>query len=379
MVKSAGLYIHIPFCRTKCRYCSFNSYPCPETPPENYIDALVAHARKFREIWGVPAEGITSVFLGGGTPTIYSGEQLARLLQACHALFSIDDSIEQSVETNPNTISAVGLDLLLGAGVNRLSIGVQAFDDGLLSVLGRSHSTREVRQAVTMARQAGYTNINIDLMYGLPGQTATVFKRSLEQAMALNVEHIALYELTIEENTPFAHRLQMGELILPDEAEMVQMEELVQALLPANGYQRYEISNYAKPGYACRHNINYWRNSAYFGLGAGAASYLDGIRIKNIDDPAAYTSLMDSMKVYEYAEGLSTQAAFRESVIMGLRMLQGVNLYSLKKRFDLNPVDYYGEILQKLLSDGLLDLDDAYMKLTPKALPVANQVLSELV
>jgi oxygen-independent coproporphyrinogen-3 oxidase len=376
---TAGLYIHIPFCRTKCHYCSFNSYPCPDIPPEKYIDSLIIHARKFREIWGEAAGGITSIFLGGGTPTIYSSNHIDRLLHACRAIFSVAAQAEQSVETNPNTVSAAGLDLLLKAGINRLSIGVQAFDDKLLAVLGRSHSAKEARQAVSMVQEAGFANVNIDLMYGLPGQTAAIFKKSLEQALALEVQHIALYELTIEEHTPFALRQKTGDLGLPDESEIIRMEEMVQTLLPANGYQRYEISNYAKKGYVCQHNINYWQNDAYFGIGAGAVSYLDGIRLKNIDNPADYVSLMASMQVYEYAECLSSEAAFRESIIMGLRMLQGVDLHSLKKRFDLNPIEYYGKTLEKLLADQLVVIDGEYMKLTPKALPVANQVLSELV
>jgi oxygen-independent coproporphyrinogen-3 oxidase len=230
-----------------------------------------------------------------------------------------------------------------------------------------------------MVQEAGFANVNIDLMYGLPGQTAAIFKKSLEQALALEVQHIALYELTIEEHTPFALRQKTGDLGLPDESEIIRMEEMVQTLLPANGYQRYEISNYAKKGYVCQHNINYWQNGAYFGIGAGAVSYLDGIRLKNIDNPADYVSLMASMQVYEYAECLSSEAAFRESIIMGLRMLQGVDLHSLKKRFDLNPIEYYGKTLEKLLAEQLVVIDGEYMKLTPKALPVANQVLSELV
>nr|MBF0222334.1 radical SAM family heme chaperone HemW [Desulfobulbaceae bacterium] len=376
---NAGLYIHIPFCRTKCHYCSFNSFPCRDLPPEKYLNSLVAHCEKFKRIWDV-ARPIGTLFIGGGTPTIYSGEQISRLLGSCRKIFTIDTLAELTIETNPNTVSRSALDLLLEAGFNRLSIGVQAFDEDLLAVLGRSHTVDEARRAVEMARNAGFTNINIDLMYGLPGQTVGTFKKTLGQAMALNVAHIALYELTIEGKTQFDDRLKAGALILPDESEIVAMEELVQTMLPAHGYLRYEISNYAKAGYFCRHNSNYWENGTYLGVGAGAVSYVDGIRFKNIDNPGQYATLIAADEpAYEYAEGLSTEASFRETVIMGLRMLRGVDLNQLEKRFDLKPLSYYGETLRKLLAEDMIDIDDDYMKLTARALPVANQVLSELV
>lgn len=376
---SAGLYIHIPFCRTKCYYCSFNSFPCPDLPPEKYLNSLIAHCEKFNQIWDVERP-VNTIFIGGGTPTIYSGEQISRLLGSCRTIFNIDTQAELTIETNPNTVSLQELDLLLEAGFNRLSIGVQAFDRDLLAALGRSHSVEEARQAVLVAKNAGFNNINIDLMYGLPGQTVDNFKKTLEQAMALNVAHIALYELTIEPHTRFEHSLKSGTMILPDEPDILAMEQLVQSMLSDNGYLRYEISNYAKAGFFCRHNSNYWENGTYLGVGAGAVSYVDGIRFKNIDNPGQYATLIAADDpAYEYAEGLSAEATFRETVIMGLRMLRGVDLNQLEKRFDLKPLEYYGETLRKLLAEDMIDIDGNYMKLTAKSLPMANQVLSELV
>lgn len=377
--KDCGLYIHIPFCRTKCQYCSFNSCPCQGAPPQEYITAVVRQCEAFGALWPEPKR-IGSLFIGGGTPTVYNAEMLAGLLASCGKIFSLAAQAEMTVESNPNTITREGLIALRRVGMNRLSIGVQSFDNTLLAVLGRSHSAEDARAAIGMAKEAGFANINIDLMYGLPGQTTDMLQDTLEQALALDVEHIALYELSIEEGTPFARRLERGTLVLPEESEVLAMEALLQSELPANGYERYEISNYAKPGYGCRHNINYWRNGEYIGVGAGAVSYIDGVRTKNIDSPDDYIARIASdLSICDFSECLSEEAAFRETVIMGLRMIGGVDLQCLQKRFELEPITYYGVTLEKLLADELLRIEGKYLQLTPKSLPVANQVLSALV
>lgn len=339
----------------------------------------MGQCRSFAESWEGNGQ-ISTIFVGGGTPTIYGGEVLARLLEACRSIFTVVPQAECSVESNPNTASHADFEALLKAGVNRLSIGVQAFDEGLLSVLGRSHSVDEAVGAIGMAREVGFSNINIDLMYGLPTQTATAFRRTLDQALALDPQHIALYELSVEENTQFAQRFVAGDLLLPEEAEIIEMEELVQFMLMEHGYERYEISNYARAGFRCAHNTHYWHNGDYFGVGAGAVSYLDGIRITNVSDPKSYTELVcDNRPPYAQAEALSTEAAFRESVIMGLRMIDGIELERLKKRFDIHPIAYYGEIVEKLRDQGLIVIEDGWVRLTERSLPVANQVLSALV
>lgn len=379
MTDGAGLYLHIPYCRTRCGYCAFNSQAWPGPGPDDYLAALRLELTRLAKGWG-KAQVFSSLFIGGGTPTIYAGEALAGLLAACLAELSWGEAPEITIETNPNTVSAASLAVCRVAGVNRLSIGVQSFDERLLAAIGRSHGVAQARDAVILARQAGFSNVNLDLIYGLPGQDIATWRQTLDTAIALGPEHLALYELSIEPGTPFAARQQRGELPLPEDDAIADMADLGHELLAAHGYRRYEISNYARPGFECRHNLNYWRNGPYAGLGAGAVSCFDGLRLKNIEVPARYMARVQAGQVaFEEGEALGQAAAFRESVVMGLRMLDGVSLAALHRRYALTPQTYYGATLEKLLGWGLVGLDGQRLWLTAKALPVANQVLAELV
>ena len=266
-----GLYLHIPFCRSRCAYCSFNSYAC-QAPPAAYLAALAGQIRYWADQQWCRERRFASLFIGGGTPTIYEGGELAGLLRLCRESFNFREDPEITVEANPNTVTAQALTVLRRAGVNRLSLGVQAFSDRLLVGLGRSHTMAEAHAAIEAARQAGFANINLDLMYGLPGQSAADWRDTLTRALACGPEHLACYELTIEEGTSFARLVERGELILPGEEEALAMAERTHVLLAQAGLHRYEISNYAKPGRECRHNLNYWRNGSYLGLGAGAGA-----------------------------------------------------------------------------------------------------------
>lgn len=375
----AGLYIHIPYCRTKCQYCSFLSYPCHIGEPD-YLDALT---RRMRDMAGYPwfkKRRFASIFIGGGTPTIYDGASLVLLLNACFDNFKFIDQPEVSIESNPNTISLAKLQQCHDAGVNRLSIGVQAFDDRLLSILGRSHSAQDAIKAVSAARQAGFDNINLDLMYGLPGQKVTDWQETLKSAISLAPEHLSMYQLSVDEGTPFAELHRQNRLSLPDDDKIIEMEDFTYTFVDKHGYIRYEISNFGKKGYFCRHNINYWRNGSYLGLGAGAVSCFSGLRLTNTDDLALYMEMADKgQDAFADGEALSNEASFRESVIMGLRMLRGVSLSELRCRYGIDPREYYGERLRLFLEQDLIYLDDDCLRLTTKALPVANQILSELV
>lgn len=374
-----GLYIHIPYCRSKCGYCSFNSAPWSGPGPEVYLDALLAEMAHVASGWGT-GKKLSSIFIGGGTPTIYDGRALTKLLAACRTHFAWIDSPEITIETNPNTISAANLTACRKAGANRLSIGVQAFDDRLLQTIDRSHDVAQAVQAVTLARQAGFANLNLDLIYGLPTQSINDWQLSLCSALELSPEHLSLYELSIEPGTLFAAKQSKGLLALPDDDSTAEMAELGLKLLASHGYHRYETSNYARPGSECRHNLNYWRNGSYIGLGAGAVSSFDGLRLKNIDAPTEYMSRIEAGQVaFHDGEALSLTASFRESVVMGLRLVAGVSLASLQERYALEPHSYYGETLKKLCSRGLVAFDEERMWLTEKALPVANQILAELV
>ncbi len=380
-MEQAGLYIHIPFCRSKCPYCAFVSSPCrDQAPPAIYLEAL---GKQLQDLSAHPwcQENIfATLFIGGGTPSIYSGKQLAKLVKQCLSGFSFVGNPEISVETNPNSVSVEKLTGLREAGINRLSIGVQSFSDHLLALVGRSHSSAEASRAIEHARQAGFDNINLDFIYGLPRQTAVDLRQTLDVAISHNPEHIALYEMTIEPDTPFAQLNENGKLNLPGHDEVAEMEAAAQEQLLAAGYGRYEISNYARPGNECRHNINYWQNGSYLGLGAGAVSCFDGFRVHNVADHLQYVHcVQQGIMPFHEGEALSVEASFRESVITGLRLTSGVSLARLLERYGLEPRKYYGKVIARFVEEDMLLFDNDMMRLTEKSLPVANQVLAELV
>jgi oxygen-independent coproporphyrinogen III oxidase len=376
----AGLYFHIPFCLTKCSYCSFTSYPCPDRPPPGYPAAVVDQLILLASHPMVQPLTFGTIFFGGGTPTIYPAAELTTLLRKGLELLNFTGPLEISTEANPNTVNLVKLKALRQGGVNRLSIGVQSFSDSVLAAIGRSHTAAEAHGAIALARQAGFENLNLDLIYGLPGQSLQTWRTSLEAALTHEPEHLAIYELMVEENTPFAERAGRGDLILPAEEVVLAMEEETCRLLAGHGYRRYEISNFARPGYECRHNLNYWQNGSYLGLGAGAVSCLDSIRIRNVAEPKLFMNLTSSGEPpFAEAEVLPPGASFRETVIMGLRLLDGIAVTELKKRFGWTPAEYYGDTLARLHREGLVATENGCLRLTPQGLPLANQVLARLV
>jgi len=374
-----GLYLHIPFCKSRCAYCSFNSYAC-QSPPAAYLAALSKQIRHWADQQWCRERTFATLFIGGGTPTIYGGSELAGLVELCLTSFNFVENAEITVEANPNTVNEEALSELRRAGVNRLSLGMQAFSDRLLAGLGRSHTVAEACAAIGAARRAGFANINLDLMYGLPGQSRADWQDSLVQAFAHAPEHLACYELTIEEGTPFARLVDQGDLILPDEEEALAMAADTHAFLAQAGLQRYEISNYAASGWECRHNLNYWRNGSYLGLGAGAVSCLSGFRFSTVQKPEVFVGLVAAEKL-PLAEGecLPLEARFRESVVMGLRMIQGVSFARLQRQFGLTPPGYYGKMLEDLQQQELVVVGKDSLRLTKVGLPVANQVLARLV
>lgn len=379
----AGLYIHIPFCHSKCPYCSFNSYPEPgSTALADYMAALMQQVRLMAAHPWVATLHFATLYIGGGTPTIYSHEALANLIETCRATFTSSsiDLTEITVEANPNTITLKKLQTLKRAGVNRLSIGCQSFSDPLLRILGRSHSGADAEAAVRNARAAGFDNISLDLMYGLPEQTVADWRQTLDTAVGLEPDHFSIYELTIEEDTPYAARLRAGDIVLPDEETVLQMEETGREMMNVFGYERYEISNYARPGMQSHHNAIYWQNNSYLGLGAGAVSFFDGFRVRNVADWQRYVSLVRDGK-YPFRDGefLSLEASFRETIIMGLRRTEGISCRRLEQRYGLTPAAYYGNTLQRLLQERLLEMRRDYLRLTDRGLLLANQVLAQLV
>lgn len=376
----ATIYIHIPFCLAKCQYCSFVSYPHGGHDLDAYLAALIKDMTTMTAHPWAEERIFTSLFIGGGTPTVYDADPLAGLIEQCLRLFRFIAEPEVTVETNPDAISPAKLQTLRKAGVNRISIGIQSFNDNLLKTLGRTHSAATGRQAVTHARQAGFDNVSLDLMYGLPGQTMTDWLETLDITLHLEPNHLSMYELTVEPGTPLDKDIQAGKLLLPDEETALDMANTAYERLAAAGYERYEIANFARPGKRCRHNINYWQNGSYLGLGAGAVSCFSGLRVKNVTDPVAYAGMIKNGQLpFLEAEALSHDASFRETVIMGLRMINGISIEHLQNRFGFSPESYYGKTLTELLENNLIEIVDGHLLVSGKGLPVANQILSRLV
>jgi oxygen-independent coproporphyrinogen-3 oxidase len=377
----AGLYVHVPFCRCKCNYCNFFSFQPRAGDQARFITAVRAQMRRMAELPQVRELAFTTIFFGGGTPSVLPVEILAVLLGDLRALFTMAvDEPEISIEINPATIDADGLLHLRRAGFNRLSIGVQSLEDAELRLLGRLHTVGEAVATIAAARQAGFDNLSFDLMYGLPGQTASGWQATLDRALGLDPVHLSMYELTVEEGTPCAEAVADGRMILPAEEEVLAMMAAIDAAIGRSRLVRYEMSNYALPGRECRHNLNYWHNGLYLGFGPGAVSSVNGARITAVADLDAYCRLIGrGQPGWQETERLDREAAFRETVVMGLRMLAGVNVAALRERFGLDLLSYYGPTLERLVGQGWLCLRQGCLQLTPKGLPLADRIMAELV
>ena len=306
--------------------------------------------------------------------------QLSSVLSSCRECFAISDDAEISLEANPDTVGVEGLRQLRTAGFNRISFGVQSFNDEELQRLGRIHDGGRAEQAVRDARRVGFSNLSLDLMYGLPGQTPASWRKTLERALALEPDHLSAYQLTIEENTVFAERAGRGELSLPAEEAVLEMDAISTRLSRDAGFEHYEISNYAQLGRRCRHNLVYWHNDEYFGFGAGAVSFLEGVRAGRVEDPARYCELVESGgDPVTTDERLSRTDSFRETVVMGLRLVEGISEERLKRRYGLGFTEVYGEIIDALAGEGLVCFDKGRLRLTGRGRLLANTVMSEFV
>jgi len=381
LAAQAGLYVHVPFCHRKCAYCSFYSFPPQPGDLARYCSAVPRHMRQMAPLAELQSLSFASIFFGGGTPSLLPVAALAGLLAELRRSFHFcADEPEITVEVNPGTIDAAGLEQLRRAGFNRLSIGVQSLDDRALRLLGRIHTASEALACITAARAAGFDNLSFDLMYGLPGQTVDGWRTTLGRVLALAPVHLSMYELTVEPGTPFADQAGQGLWTLPSEDEVLAMMAAIETAIGASDLVRYEISNYAVPGRECRHNVNYWHNGWYAGFGPGAVSAFGGARRTAVADLAEYCRLIDAgQPVWQEVERLDREAAFRETVVMGLRLLAGVSISALKERFDLELAAYYGPILERLVAQGFLILGDGRLQLTARGLPLANRVMAELV
>lgn len=373
------LYIHIPFCRKKCNYCDFLSFPAGQETMDAYVQMLIREIREAEN----REEMVTSVFLGGGTPSILSGRQIQGILDACREKYSFSKETEITLEANPGTLDQEKLEALRQAGINRLSLGLQSAHNGELRELGRIHTWEDFQESYHMARKVGFGNINVDLMSALPAQTPESFRDTLKQVTALAPEHISAYSLIIEEGTPFYERYAQDErdrqkegecAHLPSEEEERSMYADTACILRQAGYHRYEISNYAREGFECRHNCGYWTRKNYRGFGLGAASLMDETRFHGTEDLQEY--LKGSFPGIDQ-ERLSVQARMEETMFLGLRLTSGVSIEEFNLQFECSFGDVYGKVSAKLVREGLLQEREGWLSLTEKGIDVSNYVLSE--
>ena len=373
-----SIYIHVPFCVRKCAYCDFTSFPGRGAQMEAYLSAVCREMRAQAAFFG--RRPVHTVFLGGGTPTLMSGDQARRLLDALRTCFDVAPDAEITMEGNPGTVTAQSLAAYRAAGVNRLSLGVQSLDDGLLAAIGRIHTAAQAREAVSLARAAGFDNLNLDLMLGLPGQSVAQWERTLAEAIALAPEHLSCYSLIVEEGTTLSAQLERGECApLPDEDALCRMDEITAQMTAQAGFARYEVSNYARPGRECRHNIVYWACEPYLGLGCAAHSDMDGRRFYNPSDWAGYLNMAQSDTTARDAEGENTrQERMFERMMMGLRMVRGVDCARFARDFGAQPEEIWKEALQRDLRVGLMAREGDFLRLTQRGMQVMNSVLVEL-
>ncbi len=369
-----GLYVHFPFCLRKCLYCDFPSYSGQEHLMDRYLEAMKT------EIDNIEAEienrEIETIFWGGGTPTLFSGEKLADLLNYIKESFIISQGVEITTEANPETIDEDKLKALKAAGINRLSIGMQAGQDKHIKKLGRVHSLHDVIKSVDSARKVGFKNINLDLMFGLPNQTSDEWMESLSIAVDLGVEHISAYALIIEEGTPFFEMERQGKLNTPSEEVEREMYHKGVEYLTAQGYIQYEISNFAKPGKECRHNLIYWHNEQYIGIGSGAHSSLRGERWSNYSDICQYIdTILQKGRAIEYSQKISKDEQRFETIMMGLRLTKGISKAKFYERFGRDIGYYYRGAIDTLKGQGMLTETPESIYLTPKGLDLQNSVL----
>lgn len=381
MNRDIGLYIHIPFCVRKCNYCDFLSFSgIDDGVKQQYVNQLIKELHSYREY--APEEEIGSIFFGGGTPSILPEEYILRILEEIRKVWQVQPEAEITIEANPGTLNKNKLKLYRQHGINRLSIGMQSTHNERLKRLGRIHTYEETVAAMYMAREAGFHQINLDLMAGLPGQTLKEYLVDLERVIKLEPEHISSYGLIMEEGTPFYTDESVWNS-LPDEVEERKMYRYTKQWLKAKGYQRYEISNYAKAGYACKHNLRYWSLQEYLGIGLGAASDYRGRRIKNVAELDQYLAIdykePEAFKqgLYQSCQEVTKKERMEEYMFLGLRKMKGISLCEFKERFQTEVDDIYGECISRYIQQGFLTQQGDYLSLTEAGIDISNQIFAD--
>ena len=388
-----GLYLHVPFCQTKCPYCDFNTYSGIEQQIPGYVRALEAEL----EGWGSLLERppVRTIFLGGGTPSYLPAEYIRDIMAIIKRSFKLESSAEITMECNPGDVTSKNAAFWLAAGINRISMGVQSFDDGLLTLLGRRHTALEAKQAFKTLRGAGFENQSLDLIYGLPYQTVEQWSDTLKQTIALNPDHVSLYGLQIEQGTPLAVDVEAGKYPVPDDDLAADMYEEAQRQLAVNGFQQYEISNWGKEGFESRHNLIYWMNEPYLGVGPGAHSWLVGQRFANLKSPRRYVTVVGNDYKLQGADPVATMHTpagpvdqvdittpavdIAETMMMGMRLNKGVSYKRFEERFGIGMDIVFPKEISRLLGLELIEVTDDAVRLTERGRLLGNEVFAEFI
>ena len=380
MRRELELYIHIPFCVKKCAYCDFLSGPASNQQIEEYVQALIEEIRYYKEF--AKNYEVSTVFWGGGTPSLLTGEQMKALMEALGQTFFIRQNAEITMEANPGTVTVEKLLACQKAGINRISFGLQSVNNEELKMLGRIHTYEEFLESYEAARKAGFQNINVDLISAIPKQTVSSWEQTLQTIISLQPEHISAYSLIVEEGTTFAKLYGEGcklEHLLPTEEDERRMYERTEELLREAGYHRYEISNYAKEGYECQHNLGYWERKEYLGLGLGASSLIEETRFHNIDEMEEYLrDANNPILLRREQEKLDRQEQMEEFIFLGLRKIRGIQEEKFAEMFGEDIWDCYGKNLERVIKEGLLEREEGVLRLTRKGIDVSNYVFYEI-
>ncbi len=386
--KQIGLYIHIPFCKQKCSYCDFCSYAEKQDLISKYIKCLLQEIKEVGSNNRADFENgkddlflVKTIYIGGGTPSLIDSKYIVQIMENIKSNFELEENAEITIEVNPGTVTLEKLEDYNKVGINRLSIGLQSTHEHLLREIGRIHTYLDFLDTYRFAREAGFKNINVDLMIGLPNQTLAEVQDSIEEIVSMEPEHISVYSLILEEDTPLFKKVKEG-LELPDEELERKMYWTVKQTLEANGYKHYEISNFAKQGYESKHNLDCWNQKEYIGFGVAAHSYTNGIRYSNIENLEQYIKNYEENKIEEnlvFHEKQDMEAMQKEYMLLGLRKIDGVSIQQFKIKFVANPVFLYHDKLEKLVNENLVEIDGDEIKLTKKGLDLANIVWEEFV
>ena len=371
--KPSSAYVHIPFCTQICYYCDFSKVFIKNQPVDAYLEHLIQETRSYE------IGKLRTLYIGGGTPTALSAQQLAYLLTELPKVMDLSEVEEFTIEANPGDLDPDKIAVLKDSQVNRVSLGVQTFDNKMLKKIGRSHQEQDIYDNIRHLKQAGFDNISIDLIYALPGQTMDQVKENVAKAIDLDIPHMSLYSLILENQTVFMNRMRRGKLPLPKEELEAEMFEYIIEELEKAGFEHYEISNFSKPGFESRHNLVYWDNAEYYGLGAGASGYVDGIRYKNHGPIRHYLEAVEAGKARITEEHLTLEEKMEEELFLGLRKKTGVSKARFEEKFGVSFDQRYGQVVASLTEQGLLVPDDKQIRMTKRGLFLGDTVAEKFI